>query len=150
MHRRLSHAHGRAGGVDRAPAPGAPYVKSMLSTELHTILLATWALLCGFWAWRSAHSAKKAHRIAVEALDFAKSDKYDPVGRAKIAEIEASLTELSDSYDALLSSQKRLRARIGMRAVRERRGSENDEASVMSGDDKVKLRMQAKKSGLLR
>ena len=41
------------------------------------------------------------------------------VSLAKMAYVEASLSELTDAYDALLSSHKKLRSRIGMRAVRE-------------------------------
>ena len=41
---------------------------------------------------------------------------------AKIARLEASVTDLHDSYEALLDSHKKLRSRIGMRKVREARG----------------------------
>jgi len=62
-----------------------------------------------------------------------------------MAAVEATMTDLTDSYDGLLASHKKLRSRIGMRATREK--AEN---SLDSGDDKVKLRLAAKQSGLLR
>lgn len=43
------------------------------------------------------------------------------IGLKKMAEVEASLTELTDAYDALLTSHKKLRSRIGMRANRDAR-----------------------------
>lgn len=122
----------------------------MLSTELPTALLAATAFLSAFWAFASWIRARKAWKTCVEALNFAKSDKYDPVGLARIAEIEASLTELSDSYAALLKSHKRLRSRIGMRAVRERDDGQPEQTDAFSTRNKAELRRQAKASGLLR
>lgn len=53
-----------------------------------------------------------------QAIRRLEQENSRSVSLAKMAHVEASLSELTDAYDALLSSHKKLRSRIGMRAVR--------------------------------
>jgi hypothetical protein len=48
----------------------------------------------------------------------------------RVAEIECDLTELKDSYDALLTSHKKLRSRIGMREIRDREAEAPDDPAT--------------------
>lgn len=54
-----------------------------------------------------------------QALIHLAANNKRSIGLKKMAEVEASLTELTDAYDALLTSHKKLRSRIGMRANRD-------------------------------
>ena len=63
-----------------------------------------------------------------------------------MADVEGTLTDLLDSYAALLSSHKKLRARIGMRATREARANGVDSDAA---PDKTQLRLAAKQKGLI-
>ena len=62
------------------------------------------------------HNVEVRVRRAINHLDTRNARS---VTLAKMAYVEASLTELTDAYDALLTSHKKLRSRIGMRAVRQ-------------------------------
>lgn len=87
----------------------------MLSTELLTIILSSIAVLAVLWcAWRVAASETAVSK----ACEYVYRQNKQSMGLKRIAEIEASLTELTDAYEALLASQKKLRARIGMRENR--------------------------------
>ena len=83
------------------------------------------------------------------------SENKRAVTLRRMAEVEATLTELLDSYDALLTSHKKLRARIGMRAGREKRTNGASPDTVPSDEAgraayKSQLRADAKQRGLLR
>lgn len=121
----------------------------MLSTELALILslsVAAFSLALGILCWLNARSARLyAANCEVWVQKVAKM--RDPT--AKIAELSAELTELSDSYAALLKSQKKLRARITMRQNREKTGTDAD-GDLSSETDKSKLRLAAKSAGLLK
>lgn len=70
------------------------------------------------------------------------------VSLRKIAEIEATLTDLTDSYDSLLMQHKKLRSRIGMRNLRESRkngvDSEPETPEMARARLKAQLREKAK------
>ncbi len=126
----------------------------MLSTDLSTF----WVVLAGaqsvfwlvlaVWCW-------KAVRYSMQAAEFVQQQNKRSVGLRRLAEVEATLTELLDSYNALLTSHKKLRARIGMRAGREKRHNANA-GDVVPSDEagraayKAELRADAKSKGLLR
>jgi hypothetical protein len=70
---------------------------------------------------------------------------------AKMAHVEAALTELTDAYDALLDSHKKLRARIGMRKVRADRkenGSDVPDSTVDPAGYKRAMRLKLNQNKL--
>lgn len=90
----------------------------MLSTDLSTIL-ASFAVLVSGLAWLYAY---KCWDFCKDTEEFVKLQNKRSLSLSKLAEIETAITELSDSYDALLTSHKKLRSRIGMRANRAANG----------------------------
>lgn len=91
----------------------------MLSSELPTYLSAVAVLISGVtWIY-----ALKAWDFCKDTEEFIKLQNKRSLTLAKITEIETTLTELQDSYDALMTSHKKLRSRIGMRANRAANGS---------------------------
>jgi hypothetical protein len=80
-----------------------------------------------------------------DAAGFVINQNKNAVSLRRMAEVEATLTELTDSYDSLLKSHKLLRSRIGMRNNREAKENPLD-----STHDKTKLRLAAKQAGYLR
>lgn len=56
---------------------------------------------------------------ARNAVDWVAQSNKRSLSLKKMAEVEAELTDLRDAYDALMASHKKLRARIGMRKVRD-------------------------------
>lgn len=59
--------------------------------------------------------------IAVRAAQYTHENTAAKISRSRIAELQSAVTELHDSYSALLDSHKKLRSRIGMRQLRERK-----------------------------
>jgi len=118
-----------------------------LSTALSTGSVIFSALACFFcaFAWRAAR--KSAQYASDCALYVGESNKKS-VSLLRIAEISADLTELQDSYNALLKSHKKLRARIGMREVQKARNAAQLELGSLT--DKQALREAARDKGILR
>lgn len=90
----------------------------MFSTELSTgflvlsLLLVAFALAV-FW-WIKA----VAVRVAA-AIEYLHNQNKNAVSLRRIAELEGTMAELSDSYEALLKSVRKLGARARTRANRE-------------------------------
>lgn len=135
----------------------------MLSTDLSTTLLVFVALaavfVSGFTYYRMRLSEKWQRQVA----EWVQTENADAVSLRRIAEVEAGFTELRESFDQLLTSHKRLRSRISMRELRERRkdGESTDEGDLFdetaparpngAGPDyKVQLRNQLRRQGLLK
>lgn len=92
----------------------------MLSNDLSTISVLLLAVSLAFFAialWISV----RAYRYSGAAWQYVQNMNAESQSLAEIARISADLTELHDAYSALLSSHKKLRSRVGMREVRERR-----------------------------
>ena len=89
---------------------------------------------------------------ARNAVHYIETQNKRSVSLAKIAEVESSLTELLDSYDSLLKSHKKLRSRIGMREVREKRKLEDDPPMSTEGKEQWKreMRLKLRQSGALK
>lgn len=123
----------------------------MLSTELSTILaagfgiLATAAAVFSALAWRIA---RKSRDDAAALAGWTHENAKSSVTLKRLTELETELTELTDSYAALMKSHKKLRARIGMRLNRQN-GRAEDQEGVQSSTDKAQLRLYAKKHGFL-
>lgn len=126
----------------------------MLSTGLYTGLGVFCALMLVFavflvrWQWRLALYAK-------EAIEYVQLQNEKSLSLRKLADLETTLTELLDAYESLLSSHKKLRSRIGMRNLREKRGNSVDSMTVPASDAdraayKAELRDKATAKGLLR
>jgi len=125
----------------------------MLSTDLSTIALicavtvAALSMILALLCWVNARSARLyAANCQVWVEKVAKM--RDPT--KKVAQLSAEMTELTDSFDALFKSHKKLRARIGMRAAREKKLAADAEPDLSSETDKRQLRLAAKSAGLLK
>lgn len=89
---------------------------TLLSTELLTILASFSALALAVAALFVTLSTR---RDTAAAANYVASQNKRSLSLKKMAEVEATLSELTDAYDALLTSHKKLRSRIGMRANRQ-------------------------------
>ena len=93
-------------------------------------------------------------RFCKNAVAFIESGNKRSVSLARIAEVEATLTELSDAYSALLASHKKLRSRITMRENRAKaaNGADTDLPDSRTDPDgwKRAMRLQLRKEGVLR
>lgn len=128
----------------------------MLSTGLSTVM----ALSALVIAITLAVYVHRLHGFVRAALDYSRQS-YEFVSKhnekslslARIAELDGAVTELTDSYSQLLASHKKLRSRIGMRELRERRKDLPPERDDVQSDDvakarrKAELRVQAKQMG---
>lgn len=125
----------------------------MLSTELSTVAVicaltvAAFCLILAITCWLNARSARLyAANCEIWVQKVAKM--RDPT--APIAELTAEMTDLTDSFQSLLRSHKKLRARIGMREARAKKRDMDAETDLGSETDKRALRLAAKQSGLLK
>ncbi len=121
-------------------------VINMLLNDLSTVLAGFLGLVlilcayCVFYVIRLGHYCRGA-------VEYVQTQNKKAVTLRRMAEVEASLTDLTDSYEALLAAHKKLRSRINMRAVREDR--KNDADSAANGTDKRALRQAARDKNLL-
>ena len=123
----------------------------MFSTEPSTIFLGL-AVLAGLLASGYAVVRQfRSEQYVKAAVDYVQSENKRSVGLKRITELEVQLTELYDSYVALLKSHKKLRSRITMR---ENRAKKMDNAGVAVDSDshlseKQRLRLEAKSRNLI-
>jgi len=122
----------------------------MLSTDLSTIWLVVAAFLsifvvaCLIWLVQLGQYCRSA-------VQYVEESNAKSVSLRRIADIELTCTELLDSYNALLSSHKKLRSRIGMRELREKKSNGADlTADDARAQSKAALRLECKQKGLLR
>ena len=102
--------------------------------------LALNALILGYCLWKIA-------RIR----EFVRKKNARSLSLAKLADLEATLTELLDGYNALLESHKKLRSRIGMRENRRRRANGEIPDPTQDPDGwKRAMRLQLKRDGILK
>ena len=101
----------------------------MLSTDLSTIslVLAGLALVvslaCAVVVGRGVEYSRAAWR-------FVQNENAESLQLRQLAELQTGLTELHDAYQALYDSHKKLRSRIGMRELREKRRSNGTDADA--------------------
>lgn len=103
------------------------------------------AVFTGFAVLFSAISWLYAYRcwlFCQDTEEFIKLQNKRSVTLAKLAEIEAQMTDLTDAYDAILASHKKLRARIGMRAVRAEKENAVPDAATDPAGYKRAMRLQ--------
>jgi len=83
---------------------------------------------------------------------FMRRARKNAVRPRVIAELASSLTELQDAYEALLASHKKLRSRISMRDLREKRsnGSDMPDSTTDPAGWKRQMRLQLRKDGVLK
>jgi len=128
----------------------------MLSTELsyYFAVFASFNLaILAIFAWRVAKNTATCRALA----SYVHTQNKNAVSLRRIAELDAAVTELTDAYSALYESNKKLRARIGMRSVREKRkAAENGvDSDVIPADEagrlayKKRLRAELKAKGQL-
>jgi len=122
----------------------------MLSTNF-LVILAVIAALALVFQVQIAGIKKFCRKIT----DFVEKSNKRSLSLARIAEVEATLTELSDAYDALLKSHKKLRSRIGMRENREKRANgalEDNMPDARTDPDgwKRAMRLQLRREGVLK
>lgn len=119
----------------------------MFSTEfaLYSLLLLNiFTLIVALIAIINARSARNyASAWAKWATDNAES--------SVVAQLSGEMTDLTDSYNALLKSHKRLRSRITMRENREKKKLDDEPDDDLSSErDKRALRLKARAAGLLK
>lgn len=95
----------------------------MISTDLSTIA-AIFSALAFLISCVALYIARAASEYAGAAFQYTKHRSE----KSQVAAISAQLTELDDAYHALLDSHKKLRSRIGMRELREKRRNDDDNA----------------------
>ena len=121
----------------------------MFSTDLSTIL-AVIVVVFGFLVVGIAVSQHNLRRDMHDWAENMRNELGGSVSRARMAEVECALTELSDSYTTLLGSFKKLRSR---QAARDRRAAPQNELDSESEAGqlarKQQLRLEAKQKGLL-
>lgn len=126
----------------------------MFSTELSTIL----ALFGGFSLMISAilfYIVRAYGQRVSAAIHYLHTQNKNAVSLRRIAEMETTLTELSDSYDALLKSNRKLGARLRMRANRQNGREEPELPGNVPAEEteraayKAKLREKLRKEGRL-
>lgn len=83
-----------------------------------------------------------------DAVSWVEKNNAKSLQLRQIAELEATMTEILDSHQSLLESHKKLRSRIGMRELREKRAGEAEPGDLQS-TDKKQLRLAAKSAGLI-
>lgn len=155
---------GCAGGAE-CPAPAGLLTfskeKPLLSTELSTFLLifSLFVLALSALALRMLvllrrsclDLSERAYASAVEALKTVQTENADSIGLRRLTELETSLTELTDSYEAVRTSLRKLRARITMRENRERPGNDGlpDPRDDPDGYKRA-MRLKLRESGALK
>lgn len=129
----------------------------MLSTDLSTFLpVLVIGLLAVIVMFQGLQIRNLTERCDT-AINYVMNENKRSVSLRRIAEVEATLTDLLDSYQSLLTSHKRLRSRIGMREHRKKRPGGSDDASlghvptdeVEKARYKAQLRADMKAKGLL-
>lgn len=126
-----------------------------LSTELSTILVFSCGLVVIFALFMYVWMVRLA-QYCRSAIEFVQNQNAKSLSLRRLAELDAAVTELTDSYQAILASNKKLRARIGMRAVRKRRNDAEIELDSTAPSDeaeraryKAALRNKLKANGRL-
>lgn len=119
----------------------------MLSTVLSTAIFFVVALSALILAIFSYRKALACAEYAASAVAYVEKQNKQSISLRKMADVEAQLTDLTDSYDSLLTSHKKLRARIGMRAAREKKAngvglSPNGLSDIEKSELKKQLRMK--------
>ena len=108
--------------------------------ELSTILV---IFLCLVVVALLSLRVRNLEAAVFHALETLKTSNSRAISLKKMAEVEATLSELLDAYDALLASHKKLRSRIGMRAVREQRSEIPDAQADPAGYKRaMRLKLQ--------
>lgn len=124
-----------------------------LSTELSTALGLFCLLVVAFCAY-SYHFMHKLGVYCREAVEWVQLQNKNAVSLRRMAEVESTLTDLTEAYSTLLEGHKKLRSRIGMRELRDRKENEADLAPGAADSDRLafknQLRLAAKSKGLLR
>lgn len=87
----------------------------MTYPQIGVILLAIFVIGA---AIRQFFLIRTAYSNIGECISWVQKENKRAVSLRRIAELESTLTELTDSYEHLLASHKKLRSRIGMRAHR--------------------------------
>ena len=125
----------------------------MLSTDLPTLLLLFVALLCvvlAVWAWLLAVQARRiASQMITHAGNLQKwhQEQVDDLPTASWrSEVDSTLADLKDAVASQGGTLRRLNARNAARARHDK--LPDDQAD--SGDEKDKLRDQARQRGLLK
>lgn len=124
----------------------------MLSTGFSENLPLIVSLLALGMALGAVWSARNVYKRALELGIWVKQHAES----SKSADLERTLMELCDTVSSLEASHKRLRSKYSMRETRERRKNGQDDQSQAELDDEAKaglkkrLRLQAKRDGLLR
>ena len=127
----------------------------MLSTtypQFGAILL---SILAVALATRAYYLIRTVYSNVDTCIHWVKTENKASVSLRRMAEVEATLTDLLDSYQNLLESHKKLRSRIGMRELRDKKAEAATETPDLLDEGsksayKSELRKQLRASGRLR
>ena len=123
----------------------------MLFTDLPTILLLGAAFIAVILSSYAIFYASRAQNYANECQIWVKNENKDAVSLRRMAEVELTLTDLTDSYNALLEAHKKLRSRIDMRNRNNDKSTVDSDATIDApAGSKKELRIAAKAAGLLK
>lgn len=75
-----------------------------------------WVLESRVIRWRN--DAEKLNQYCRDAVDYVQNGNEKSVALAKVMALEAAVTDLTDAYDQVHTSLKKLRSRISMRNKR--------------------------------
>jgi hypothetical protein len=126
----------------------------MFSTELSTILALFGASSLMVAAILFYIIRRMSQRVSA-AITYLHTQNKNSVSLRRLAEVEATLVELSDSYEALLKSVRKLGARLRMRANRQNGVKEPELPENVPAEEseraayKAKLREKLRKEGRL-
>lgn len=126
----------------------------MFPTDLSTVFAIFGAVSLAFAAVLLYIVKRLGQRVSA-AIRYLHTQNKNAVSLRRIAELEATLTELSDSYEALLKSVRKLGARARMRAGRQNGANETELGESAPAEEagraayKSKLREKLRKEGRL-
>lgn len=129
-------------------------VFNRLSTELSPFFIIFCMFGLAFLVYLYVWMAKLASYCR-DAVDFVQNQNKNAVSLRRMAEVEATLTDLLDAYQSLLSSHKKLRSRIGMRKTRADAKANGVDSETPPADEagraqyKARLRNDLKTKGML-
>ncbi len=125
----------------------------MIYPELSTLFVLFSSLVCIFCIALTRYMFVLANYCR-DAVNIVQNQNKNSVSLRRMAEVESTLTDVTDSYHALLKSHKTLRARISMRHSRDKPANGIDDTVPDSIKDpagyKRAMRIQLRSKGLIK
>lgn len=81
-----------------------------------------------------AYRQFRTEKYVDSCMEYVRESNKRSLSLKKMADVETTLSELTDAYDSLLQSHKKLRSRIGMRNLNARRSDDASEVPDATTD----------------